>query len=392
MFPSRCSDPATSWSSRVADALTYLHSQISQDIRPLAVGESAWTFVLEPTGKVAGFARVDARRRRALRARHRRRVRRRACWRALDRFKIRVKVATALEPACESRRRRTRRGGPDRASDGRRWAARSCRARRSRRRPGWLGIAVNFTKGCYPGQELVERMDSRAAEAPRSLRRLDRGGGHATRRPGDRRRRSGRRGHQRVRHARPRLGQAHQRRRRPDLVLSVSTSTECVVCADTELGAEAGGLEPGVVAQGGQFGGVVERRAASAARSPGAASSWRRRRRAPRRGRWPDRPAAPPRAPPRWPASACGAGRTPPRRTRRPRGRCPTASSTCTSTRLAVGVAGRQIGRQRLDDRPQRVDRGVGRAASSARPLAGEREVVDDHPPGASGSPASSAW
>jgi folate-binding Fe-S cluster repair protein YgfZ len=31
---------------------------------------------------------------------------------------------------------------------------------------------VSFTKGCYPGQELVERMDSRAAEAPRSLRRL----------------------------------------------------------------------------------------------------------------------------------------------------------------------------------------------------------------------------
>ena len=37
---------------------------------------------------------------------------------------------------------------------------------------GLTRIAVSFTKGCYPGQELVERMDSRAAEAPRSLRRL----------------------------------------------------------------------------------------------------------------------------------------------------------------------------------------------------------------------------
>ena len=28
---------------------------------------------------------------------------------------------------------------------------------------------VSFTKGCYPGQELVERMDSRGAAAPRLL-------------------------------------------------------------------------------------------------------------------------------------------------------------------------------------------------------------------------------
>jgi folate-binding Fe-S cluster repair protein YgfZ len=29
---------------------------------------------------------------------------------------------------------------------------------------------VSFTKGCYPGQELVERMDSRGSIAPRQLR------------------------------------------------------------------------------------------------------------------------------------------------------------------------------------------------------------------------------
>jgi folate-binding protein YgfZ len=35
---------------------------------------------------------------------------------------------------------------------------------------GLIDIAVNFTKGCYPGQELVERMNSRSAVAPRQLR------------------------------------------------------------------------------------------------------------------------------------------------------------------------------------------------------------------------------
>jgi folate-binding protein YgfZ len=41
--------------------------------------------------------------------------------------------------------------------------------------PAETGItdrAVSFTKGCYPGQELVERMDSRAVTAPRLLRTL----------------------------------------------------------------------------------------------------------------------------------------------------------------------------------------------------------------------------
>lgn len=49
--------------------------------------------------------------------------------------------------------------------------------------------AVSFTKGCYPGQELVERMDSRGSSAPRALRRfrtsdlVDAGSGET--RPGD---------------------------------------------------------------------------------------------------------------------------------------------------------------------------------------------------------------
>ena len=34
---------------------------------------------------------------------------------------------------------------------------------------GVVDVAVSFSKGCYPGQELVERMDSRGSKAPRSL-------------------------------------------------------------------------------------------------------------------------------------------------------------------------------------------------------------------------------
>ena len=51
--------------------------------------------------------------------------------------------------------------------------------------PAALGVnaeAVSFTKGCYPGQELVERMDSRGASAPRVLRTVDAPAGTA---PGD---------------------------------------------------------------------------------------------------------------------------------------------------------------------------------------------------------------
>jgi folate-binding protein YgfZ len=38
---------------------------------------------------------------------------------------------------------------------------------------GIVEVAVSFTKGCYPGQELVERMDSRGAAAPRLLQLVE---------------------------------------------------------------------------------------------------------------------------------------------------------------------------------------------------------------------------
>src|SRR3954452_4473354 len=40
------------------DALTYLHSQLSQAVGELAVGGSTWSFVLQPTGKVEVLLRV----------------------------------------------------------------------------------------------------------------------------------------------------------------------------------------------------------------------------------------------------------------------------------------------------------------------------------------------
>lgn len=160
-----------------ADAQTYLHTQVSQDLNGMAVGEQRWTFVLEPTGKIDGLARVtrvaderfeldtDAGFGEALLAR-------------IDRFKIRVAADTSLgeqvgEPADEA----------ERIALG--WPRLGTEIIPGETIPGGTGltsIAVSFTKGCYPGQELVERMDSRAAEAPRSLRKLTVSAGAA---PGD---------------------------------------------------------------------------------------------------------------------------------------------------------------------------------------------------------------
>jgi folate-binding protein YgfZ len=152
------------------DAFSYLQSQVSQDLDGLTVGATAWTFVLEPTGKVAALARVtrtdddryeldtDSGHGGALLAR-------------LDRFKIRVKANTSLVPAPDDAAPRNER---ERIEFG--WPAMGHELIAGETVPAGTGltrIAVSFTKGCYPGQELVERMDSRGAEAPRTLRRLD---------------------------------------------------------------------------------------------------------------------------------------------------------------------------------------------------------------------------
>lgn len=201
------------------DARSYLQSQLSQRVDDLAVGASRWAFVLQPTGKVEVLGRVwcvaderfvldtEAGFGDALLAR-------------LARFKIRVAVELAARPlsvatawggggdaVVEAARDRAVVGwwgrgvhlagwpdGPD-VPDG--WvAAGPDELLTARIEAGWpamgseiapgesipaetgvVAVAVDFTKGCYPGQELVERMDSRGASAPRTLRRLDVAGG-----------------------------------------------------------------------------------------------------------------------------------------------------------------------------------------------------------------------
>jgi folate-binding protein YgfZ len=151
-----------------ADALTYLHSQLSQDLRALSVGDRSWSLVLEPTGKVVALVRVtrtgedrfeldvDAGYGADLMAR-------------LQRFKIRVAVDLELHAASSGE------DADEAARIALGWPAMGREIVPGQAIAAGLGlnrIAVSFTKGCYPGQELVERMDSRAVEAPRSLRRL----------------------------------------------------------------------------------------------------------------------------------------------------------------------------------------------------------------------------
>jgi len=154
-----------------ADAQTYLQSQLAQEIRDLQVGETRWTLVLEPTGKVAALARItrsadetfeldtDAGFGEGLAAR-------------IDRFKIRVDAEVALvpaprdEPSAEHEAARVAAGWP-------RMGAEIVPGETIPAVTGVVPLSVDFTKGCYPGQELVERMDSRGADAPRSLRILE---------------------------------------------------------------------------------------------------------------------------------------------------------------------------------------------------------------------------
>lgn len=41
------------------DVVTYLHGQVTQDVEGMAVGESKWSFILQPHGKVDGFLRLS---------------------------------------------------------------------------------------------------------------------------------------------------------------------------------------------------------------------------------------------------------------------------------------------------------------------------------------------
>lgn len=174
------------------DALTYLQGQVSQDLLPMAVGDRRWTFLLQPTGKVEVLSRVERTHDDTfvfdvdpgfgdeLVAR-------------LNRFKIRVKVDVEQVPwRVLAVVGGTDLVGPDVAPpEGVREGTRE-ELEAARVATGWpamgaeivpgetipvetgvVPVAVDFRKGCYPGQELVERMDSRGATAPRAVRVLE---------------------------------------------------------------------------------------------------------------------------------------------------------------------------------------------------------------------------
>ena len=191
------------------EAVTYLQGQLSQDVEGLAVGASAWSLLLQPTGKVDAWLRVtrtgeeellldvDAGAGEAVLAR-------------LKRFKLRTKAEIELA---------TWHG----------WAVRGPGATGAGWDAGWPGVdgydllgpngdveapaapaidsaaldalriesgvpamgaeltpdtipaeagqwlieaSVSFTKGCYTGQELVARIDSRGGNVPRPIRGL----------------------------------------------------------------------------------------------------------------------------------------------------------------------------------------------------------------------------
>jgi folate-binding protein YgfZ len=198
-----------------ADAGKYLHSQLSNDIASLTVGASRYSFVLEPMGKVIALVRVTRTEEETfvldtedvdglgdqLLAR-------------LNRFKIRVKadIAVSTEKYVTLRSRNgtaIEQAGfavsqwgsgavidaPSASLDASTVAGfiqvSAAEFDALRIRSGWpamgreiiagetlpaatgvVSIAVSFTKGCYPGQELVERMDSRGSTAPKNLRLL----------------------------------------------------------------------------------------------------------------------------------------------------------------------------------------------------------------------------
>ncbi len=188
------------------DAKSFLQSQLSQDISAMSIGDALASFVLQPTGKVEALVRVihvsnelftldvDQGWGNAVMVR-------------LQRFKIRVKVDLNVESRSLIAYRNCtgeeiekaipawradgsafdviepstmpidgiRHGSPEEFEEARVRAGwpRMGQDLTTDMIPGETGIlecAVSFTKGCYPRQELVERMDSRGSTAPRMLR------------------------------------------------------------------------------------------------------------------------------------------------------------------------------------------------------------------------------
>lgn len=158
------------------DAAVYLQGQISQDVDAIGVGETAWSLVLQPSGKLASWFRIhrvaeqeflldtDEGHGSGLVAR-------------LERFKLRtdatIDVSDTQLPAPV-----TWPGAPDPSDERQRILAgmpKMGAELTDETIPGEGGqqlidLSVSFTKGCYTGQELVARIDSRGGNVPRPIR------------------------------------------------------------------------------------------------------------------------------------------------------------------------------------------------------------------------------
>jgi folate-binding protein YgfZ len=187
------------------DAESYLQGQLSQDMGAIGAGEAAWSLLLQPQGKVDAFLRVtraagddfvlDTDRgwgERVVERLQRFKLRTKADidpldWRALavrdtveapsgelvvpfewngltgfDVLGAAPATAGALGDPAEYERRRIEAGFP--------MMGRELDERTIPAEAGVVERAVSFTKGCYTGQELVARIDSRGGNVPRHLR------------------------------------------------------------------------------------------------------------------------------------------------------------------------------------------------------------------------------
>lgn len=160
------------------DATSFLQGQLSQDVAAMAVGSVAPSFLLQPTGKVDAWMRVtrvgdddflldvDEGFAKAVVAR-------------LERFKLRTK-ATIEEVMADDDTGAPASERAPRGDDARRIIA-GIPAMGAELTPDVIpaelgddlvAASVSFTKGCYTGQELVARIDSRGGNVPRHLRGL----------------------------------------------------------------------------------------------------------------------------------------------------------------------------------------------------------------------------
>lgn len=172
------------------DAESYLQGQLSQDVAALAVGASAPSFLLQPQGKVDAYLRVTRQapdtfvldvdpgwgdaviaRLERFKLRTKAEIERVDGWRCIATVPVDgvldevvgVDVTTGGDEGdpLEYEALRIRAGTPRMGAE-----------IDSSTIPASLGVvdrAVSFTKGCYTGQELVARIDSRGGNAPTKL-------------------------------------------------------------------------------------------------------------------------------------------------------------------------------------------------------------------------------